>query len=373
MKLLVVLPQPPLPEGAAADRCAVGLLRGLVAQGVDVQALAARTSSIPANGLPADLPVEILDASEADDARSRLDRLVRPVGSLSRGGFGARVRELAAHADAIHLETSHTAWCDAGLATPSAVHLHYLVRRDRSLGAPWRREFLQTAEFALAERAAIRRHPELVASSPVVAAELRRANPRARVTLAPLSLDGSLYPPARLDGPPAAGIIGTAAWHPTAQATRRLVHRVWPLVRRRLPDARLRVAGRGMRELPDLVGAPGVELVGEVPSSSEFLRSLSLLLYPIERGSGMKVKVLEALATGLPIVTTANGAEGIEGEGVVVESDDGPLADAALELLQDKGLRVERGAAARATFDSRYAPASATQPLVELYRRIAVR
>jgi glycosyltransferase involved in cell wall biosynthesis len=105
--------------------------------------------------------------------------------------------------------------------------------------------------------------------------------------------------------------------------------------------------------------------------AGEFLRGLSLLLYPLERGSGMKVKVLEAIASGLPVVTTPAGAEGIEaGEGVVVESEPERLAAAAATILRDESERRERGAAARAAFERAYTPGPATAPIADLYNRM---
>jgi glycosyltransferase involved in cell wall biosynthesis len=175
----------------------------------------------------------------------------------------------------------------------------------------------------------------------------------------------------RLDGPPRAGIIGTAGWPPTSSALERLTTRVWPEVHRNMPEARLIIAGRGMSSVPGLDAVPGVDVRGEVPSAADFLGELSLLFYLVERGGGVKVKVLEAIASGVPVVTTPAGAERIEAdEGVVVETDDRRLADAALELLRDHAARGERGAAGRAAFLRRYAPKPATEPLVDLYRRM---
>ncbi|MGH3029504.1 MAG: glycosyltransferase family 4 protein [Gaiellaceae bacterium] len=283
-----------------------------------------------------------------------------------------RATELAARADVVHLEEVATAWCDELVRTPSVVHLHFLVRLDQSVPWPWRRQFRDFLLYALAERAAVRRHRYLIASSPVIADVLRRASRTAEVVVAPLALDPRDYPPARLSGPPRAGIIGTASWPPTASALRRLVTRIWPEVHSRVPDARLLLAGRGMRSFPGLDDIPGVEVHGEVPTAAGFLRELSVLLYPVERGSGMKVKVLEAIASGVPVVTTPEGAEGIEAEdGVVVETDDRRLAAAAVELLIDPAARRESGAAARKAFHLRYTPKPATEPLVDLYRRMA--
>lgn len=349
----------------------MALLRGLRAHGVDVRALAAvQPFTILGEG-PDDLPVELIRvASEPAGWRTRLDRVRRPRGALCQGEFATRFRELAIDADLLHLEETETGWADEGLALPSLVHIHYLVRRDRPPGRPWTRTGRDTIELGLAERAAIRRHRYLVASSPLVADELRRRAPNAEVVLAPLSLDPGDYRPAPLDGPPIAGIIGTAAWPPTATAMRRLVTRIWPRVRAHVPEARLFIAGRGT----DTLGfrrENGVEILGEVASASEFFQQLSLLLYPLERGSGMKVKVLEAIASGIPVVTTSAGTEGIDaGDSIVVEAEDERLAISAARILGDEAERRQRGSIARRMFELRYAPKPATKPLVDLYRRM---
>jgi glycosyltransferase involved in cell wall biosynthesis len=368
MRVLVVLTQPPLAEGGATGKTALGMLRGLAEHGVDVRAVAAERHFTARGELPAGLEVEVVPVAPASSWRARIDRYRRPRSELA-GDFAARVRELARDADVLHLEEAETAWCDRGLGTPSVLHLQYLVRSDRDLGAPWRHQFRDVLELRRAERMAVRSHRNLVASSPVVADELRRQAPGAGVVLAPLALDPSIYPPAPLDGPPVAGIVGTAAWPPTAEAMRFLVEEVWPLVRRQVADGRLVVAGRGTAELG--LAGEGVEVLGEVPSASEFLRGLSVLLFPQRRGSGMKVKTLEALATGLPVVTTESGAEGIApNDGVVVRAAPAALAEAAAELLSDPAARRERGAAARAAFAAGYAPGPATLPLLELYSRL---
>jgi glycosyltransferase involved in cell wall biosynthesis len=371
VKVLVVLPTLPLPEGGAPGRCAVALLRGLTAHGVEVQALAARQyyDGEP----PSDLPVELVDVEPARWGWSTLpQRLRRPRGRLGQSALARRVRELAAEVDVVHLEETETAWCDQDVRTPSLVHIHYRMRRDRRFGAPWGGEFPFVLEGVLAEQAAIRRHRYLVCSSSLIAEALRTEARHADVVHAPLSLDPRYYEPATLDGAPIVGIIGTGSWRPTAEAMSRLVTRVWPLVRERFPEARLRIAGRALGWVPGLTDGAGVEILGEVPSSAAFLRNLSLLLFPLERGSGMKVKVLEALATGVPVVTTPAGAEGIDANGgIVLGQDDAELAAATVRLLRDADESKKRGLEGRQAFLRRYTPEPATKPVVALYERIA--
>jgi glycosyltransferase involved in cell wall biosynthesis len=94
-------------------------------------------------------------------------------------------------------------------------------------------------------------------------------------------------------------------------------------------------------------------------------------VYPLDHGSGMKVKVLEAIASGVPVVTTPDGAEGIQADGgVVVETIDEKLAEATACILTDELERRQRGTAARNAFGARYAPKPATAPLVELYKQM---
>jgi glycosyltransferase involved in cell wall biosynthesis len=364
VKVLVVLASPPLPEGGAPGKHAIALLRGLAAHGAEVRAIAAHQyfDGQP----PSDLAVELVAVEPAGG--SLRERLQERHGPLASGAFARRVREAARDVDVLHLEQVDTSWIGARADTPSALHVHYRIRLDRRLGPLWRGDGRWALERALRERAAVRRHDHLVASSPLVAASLRAEVPRTDVVHAPLSLDPVFYPAGPLVEEPVAGIIGTADWEPTGQAMARLLGRVWPRVRERAPGVRLLVAGRGTSRLP---GEAGVAVLGEVPSATEFLHRLTVLVFPLSRGSGMKVKVLEAMACGIPVVTTRAGAEGVDAtDGLLVADDDAGLAEAASALLLDPAEARRRGDAARAAFLAHHAPLPATEPLIALYRRM---
>jgi glycosyltransferase involved in cell wall biosynthesis len=371
LRVLMVLAEPPLAEGGAEGRCALGRAHGLRAHGADVRIVAARQVFSVAGAPPDDLDIELCDVEPPPPGwRTRLDRIRAPHGTLATGPFAARVRDLARDADVVHLEGIDAAAIDVGPRTPSIAQINFLTRHDRSLRGPWNATWRDTVELRLAERRAIRRHRWLAANSSRVADTIRAARPRGEVVVAPLCLDSRAYRPATPDTPPAAGLIGTAAWPPTGEAMRRLLTRVWPRVRQSMPDARLRLAGRRVHDVTARADLDGVDVAGEVPSAVDFLRGLAVLVYPITRGSGMKVKTLEALALGLPIVTTPAGAEGVPpSDGVIVASDDDTIAARTVELLRDPDARAARGRAARCTFESSFAPEIATAPLMRVYRR----
>ncbi|HEX5853627.1 MAG TPA: glycosyltransferase family 4 protein [Solirubrobacteraceae bacterium] len=372
MRVLVVMPFPPLREGRAAARCAVALLQGLTARGIDCQALAPDSAAEPAKA-PQDLPVELVRVESLSPWRVRRDRLANPAGGLAHGRFAQRLKALAADADIVHLIEVHAASTIRVFDRPTVVQLHCLTLRDREIRRLWKPEDRDSLELLRAERRACRRADWLLVNSREVADGLPGRVPRERIAIAPLALDPEHYAPSARLEQPVAGLIGTASWPPTANAVRRLLTRVWPLVLERRPDARLILAGAGMEAAAFGAGADltGVEWRGPVPSASDFLRELGVLLYPLTAGSGAKVKVLEALALGVPVVSTREGAEGLgDLGGVVVEEDDVRLAEATVALLEDPDARRAAGARARASFIANHTPVPAAGPVVDLYERM---
>jgi glycosyltransferase involved in cell wall biosynthesis len=372
MRVVVVLPEPPYLEGGAAGRCSVGLLKGLHAdERIELSAIAARLPGREDGDPPPDVPIDIVPVPRQDRRQAWADFVRRPLGYLSRGEFGERVRRLAEDADVLYLDQTQTAWCDLGTDVPSVLHLHYLALLDQPRIPRHPRNLAGRFRVAAAQRYAWQRHNFFLANSPAVADELRRWAPRADVTVVPLVLDPAHYAPSPDGGEPVAGFIGSARWPMTAGAARRLVDRVWPLVRREVPEARLRIAGRGMDRL-GLRGDESVEIRGEVPSGAAFMRDISLLLFPPVGGSGMKVKVLEALAGGVPVVTNEIGAEGIAAnDGIVLAHGDEAFASAAVSILRDPVELRQRGAAALQAFTERHTPQKAAEQLFELFSRMA--
>ena len=134
---------------------------------------------------------------------------------------------------------------------------------------------------------------------------------------------------------------------------------VWPLILTRLPGARLRVIGREARpELVELAATfpDSVVIEGYVADLGEALGGVTALVNPLRFGSGIKLKVIEALGRALPVVSTPVGAEGIDsgpGTGVLVGTEPERLAE-LLTSLTDPVYNSEVSGQARAHFAASY-------------------
>lgn len=117
------------------------------------------------------------------------------------------------------------------------------------------------------------------------------------------------------------------------------VQEILPRVRRAIPDAEFCIAGYGSEAIdPALKSAPGVHVVGFVEDIAAMMASMTAALLPLRLGAGIKIKTLECMAAGLPVITTEVGAEGTgiqHGEHALIHSTAEELADACILILRD--------------------------------------
>lgn len=170
------------------------------------------------------------------------------------------------------------------------------------------------------------------------AMSLRRLAPSTRVETIPLGIDMDRYLPHAPESPPIVALVGSWDWAPNADGGRDFLERGWPRVRERVPGARLRLVGKLISPtLAEVARRAGAEVVGYVDDMAvEFARA-SVMVVPLWMGSGVRVKIVEALAARLPVASTALGVEGLGLEpGVHVAIGETPqsLGDAVAGLLE---------------------------------------
>lgn len=157
--------------------------------------------------------------------------------------------------------------------------------------------------------------------------------------------------------PPVILMVGNFTYQPNLQAARYFAHEVWPLVKAGCPQARLRLVGRHDRRLEEATRGSGAELVGEVPDVHAELLGARVAVAPLLAGSGTRIKILEAWAHGLPVVSTSVGCDGLEarhGEHLLVAGEPQGLAQACLNLLHDDELWRRLSAQGRDLWERSY-------------------
>jgi glycosyltransferase involved in cell wall biosynthesis len=385
---VLVLPAAPLPFGDTAARWFHLMARDLLARGHSVSCLtvtdepAAKVDEARDRLLAAAPPGRLRFQAfplrgPVHPLRRKLRNAWRPFSELAYApGFrDALVSELARGYDVLHLEQLWSGW--AGLGIPRTLlnihHLEIIDLEDTRGGTLHERK--ARWQMARATARLLRETRTMRVFSARLLDRVRTFNDSARCFVVPFALDVGLYPLQPVVDEPVVGLLGSMHWPPSRSAAERLVTRIWPLVKARAPRARLLVAGwNARRQLARLAAAPDVTIEENLPSPEDFFSRVSVLAYAPGRGSGMKIKVMEAMAYGVPVVTTREGVEGMEvvaGEHALVAEDDATIAAHVCRLLEDRAARVALREGARGLLERRYTAPPVMAQMLDVYDRVA--
>lgn len=159
------------------------------------------------------------------------------------------------------------------------------------------------------------------------------------------------------DGAPTVVFTGSMDWEANVDGIRFYIEEVWPLVRARVPEAQLRVVGKNPPGSLVQRGTPGVSFTGFVDDVRDHARDAQAFVIPLRVGGGTRIKAFEAMAMGLPVVSTTIGIEGLDVEdGTHFLRADGAeaLADATCRLIADAALRLKLSRAARELVEAQF-------------------
>lgn len=166
--------------------------------------------------------------------------------------------------------------------------------------------------------------------------------------------------------------IGTMYWPPNIDGLTWFVRHVYPLIRSARPDVALDLVGA--RPPASFVALarrdPTISVPGYVEDVTPIVERAGVFIVPLLAGGGMRVKILNALAQGLPIVSTSIGAEGIAvtpGVDILLADDAPSFAEAVVRVLDDRALAERLGAAARRLAVERYDYRVVCGPLADIY------
>jgi glycosyltransferase involved in cell wall biosynthesis len=167
---------------------------------------------------------------------------------------------------------------------------------------------------------------------------------------------------------PTVAFVAAMGWRPNIDAALWLGREIWPLVLAKVPQARLLLVGRD--PAPSVVGlADGnVQVTGTVPDVTPYLAESRVVVAPLRAGGGTRLKIMEALDVGRPVVATSLGCEGGEdlvGRGVVVADTAAGLADAIASLLLDPARASALGRAGHDAVSAEHTWDRALAPLLQ--------
>lgn len=189
---------------------------------------------------------------------------------------------------------------------------------------------------------------------------LRAAPPGARVEVIPNGVDTIRLRPLSTTQPQPFTLIypGAVTYSANLDAVTYFIQDVLPLVRREFPETRFLVTGgTGDVDVSALAAQPGVTFTGYLPDVAAAVREAWAVVVPLRQGGGTRLKVLEAMALGTPVIATRKGAEGLNvrhGANILLADTPDALAEAIATLFRDPALRAGLASNARRLVEETY-------------------
>ena len=165
--------------------------------------------------------------------------------------------------------------------------------------------------------------------------------------------------------------IGAMDWIPNQESIGWLLDKVWPVIHREVPQAHLYLAGRKMPQRWMDAHIDGVTVVGEVQDAMYFIGSKQINIVPLLSGSGIRVKIIEAMSVGKTVITTTVGARGIDytdGVDLLIADTPEDFARQVRRCIDDQDFCDSVGRAAAHLVAEHYNTSTLTKELLEFYK-----
>jgi glycosyltransferase involved in cell wall biosynthesis len=236
--------------------------------------------------------------------------------------------------------------------------------------------YLDVAKLRFWEEYFWRKASSLVAMSEEDKKIMSRAVPGKNIDIVANGVDVSFFTKTRIKRPQAPTVlfVGNFKWLPNKDAAKFLTYEIWPLIKQKIPDAKLWIVGKNpTKEIINLGKEKDVVVDGNIEDIREAFGQASVLLAPIRNGRGTKYKVLEAMAAKLPVVSTPLAVEGIEvtsGQDVLVAKDKKELAENTIKILRNPGMGEKIASSALLVIKDRYNWKIIANNLDNIYKKI---
>ncbi len=173
-------------------------------------------------------------------------------------------------------------------------------------------------------------------------------------------IPGTLYDNGvRLTVPQYILFCGSLSSVPNAEGLYWFCNKIWPMVIKEFPVLKLLVVGSGIlpEKYKDVIDTGSIEMLGTVPDVKPYYNKSAIAVVPLLTGSGTRLKILEAMALGVPVISTTIGAEGIEytiDSDIIIADEEKFFAEKIIELLHHRDKRLSMANNARRLVESNY-------------------
>ena len=204
---------------------------------------------------------------------------------------------------------------------------------------------------------------------------LRSSNPRLQVDVVPNGVDAKLCQLLPYANPrPSLLFVGNMGYRPNIDAVLYFYHEIYPAIKTVVPDVELFITGLDpSQEIQDLASAD-VHVTGSVDSTLPYYEQSAVCIVPLRAGGGTRLKILEAMAYGRPVVSTSIGCEGldvVDGEHFFVVDIFDEFSERVLSLLRDENIRGQMIEKARELVVNRYDWDVITEQLLQIYSSLS--
>jgi glycosyltransferase involved in cell wall biosynthesis len=302
----------------------------------------------------------------------------------------ARMRELVADQtfDVVQIEHSmmmaYREAVPANFGGKTVLDLHNVGERQyqrmRQMGRGARERvlfWLKARAMQNWEAAHAARFDRVLTVSDEDAAWLRARNPTLQVEVVENGVDTDERPYLKeTEGSCRVLFVGTLGYPPNEDAVMWFCAEILPLIRQTLPQAEFVIVGRAPRErVQALARQSGVQVLINVSDVGPLYESAQVVVVPLRAGGGTRLKILEAMAYGRAVVSTAIGSEGLDvadGETIVLADTPQEFAAAVIHLLCDDAARTQLACNARRLVEQRYTWKQIGAKLLRIYNELAL-
>jgi len=209
-----------------------------------------------------------------------------------------------------------------------------------------------------AEKRALKEFDAHLVVSDLDAQRLQSIDAQARIIVIENGVDATHYVDEQAGEKNRLVFVASMDYHANIEGATSFARHVWPLIRQQQPNLRFAVVGRNPpAEVVALSSIAGIEVTGSVSDVRPYYREALAAVVPLNVGGGSRLKILEAMAAGVPVVSTKLGAEGLEvsqGKNILLAESNPQLAAEIVKVIDDLELRARLIAGGHALVRSRY-------------------